>query len=145
MRLSREAGAYKELHDNSLTDYPHLAPQYYGCWTTRLMSYSPEFEGRTRHVGLVLLELTQETSIQDLCHYDDDEVLIPPEGRICWDSDGPDLINFDEEKRKEFLALLLAGAVEQWLLREEQIKQELERRANLVPDGASNVLDHSRV
>ncbi|KAK1730043.1 uncharacterized protein BDZ83DRAFT_747680 [Colletotrichum acutatum] len=56
MKLSREAGAYKELHKNNLTGYPRLAPQYCGCWTTRLMSYSPDFEGVTRHVGLVLLE-----------------------------------------------------------------------------------------
>ncbi|KXH67388.1 hypothetical protein CSAL01_12472 [Colletotrichum salicis] len=108
-----KAGAYKELHDNNLTGYSHLARQYYSCWTTRLMSYSPDFEGRTRHIGLVLLEYIQGTNIQALCRHDDDEVLIPPEGRICSDSDGPDAMNFDEEKRLDILAQLLAGAVEQ--------------------------------
>ncbi|KXH55037.1 hypothetical protein CNYM01_03437 [Colletotrichum nymphaeae SA-01] len=113
MKLSREAGAYKELHGYNLTGYPHLAPQYYGCWTTRLISYSPEFEGMTRHVGLVLIEYIQGTSIRDLCRHGADEVLIPPKGRICVHTDGPDSFNFTEDKRLDILALLLAGVVEQ--------------------------------
>ncbi|KAJ3944043.1 uncharacterized protein N0V96_005567 [Colletotrichum fioriniae] len=191
MKLSREAGAYKELHAYNLTGYPHLAPQYYGCWTTCLTSHSPDFEGKTRHVGLVLLEYIQGTSIRDICRHGADEVLIPPKGRICVHTDGPDSFKFTEEKRLDILALLLAGVVEQvykgvwheyvepenvlitmrnksaileaprvaliaydictidskfgpldsekysykvvyrrqWLLREKQIKQELERRA----------------
>lgn len=113
MKLSREAGAYKELHAYNLTGYPHLAPQYYGCWTTCLTSHSPDFEGKTRHIGLVLLEYIQGTSIRDICRHGADEVLIPPKGRICVHTDGPDSFKFTEEKRLDILALLLAGVVEQ--------------------------------
>ncbi|KXH26001.1 hypothetical protein CSIM01_12955 [Colletotrichum simmondsii] len=113
MKLSREAGAYKELHENNLTGYPHLAPQYYGCWTTCLTSYSPDCEGKTRHVGLVLLEYIEGSSIQAICRHDDDDVLIPPKQRTYLVPNGPDSIHFDLEKRLDILAQLIEGTINQ--------------------------------
>ncbi|KAK1460844.1 hypothetical protein CMEL01_15141 [Colletotrichum melonis] len=80
--------------------------------TRRISHREADFEGKTRHVGLVLIEYIQGTSIRDLCHHGADEVLIPPRGRVCLHSDGPDFFNFDEEKLLGILALLLAGVVE---------------------------------
>ncbi|KAI3550096.1 hypothetical protein CABS01_10545 [Colletotrichum abscissum] len=113
MRLSREAGAYKELHEKDLTGYPHLAPQYYGCWTTCLTSYSPDCEGKTRHVGLVLLEYIEGSSIQAICRHDDDDVLVPPTQRTYLVPNGPDSIHFDLEKRLDILAQLIEGTIKQ--------------------------------
>ncbi|KAK1477246.1 hypothetical protein CCUS01_05064 [Colletotrichum cuscutae] len=54
--FSDEFGAYCRLVEKGLTGFPHIAPQFYGGWTTAVKSIDPSFVNRTRDVAVLATE-----------------------------------------------------------------------------------------
>ncbi|EQB53538.1 hypothetical protein CGLO_06730 [Colletotrichum gloeosporioides Cg-14] len=62
---SNEVGAYSHLFKAGLTGFPHLAPQYHGCWTVPATSADPKYAGQVRHVCALALEYVEGRCLSD--------------------------------------------------------------------------------
>ncbi|KAK1641417.1 hypothetical protein BDP81DRAFT_446315 [Colletotrichum phormii] len=181
MRLSREAGAYKELHDNNLTGYPHLAPQYYG---SELLAgvVEPVYKGvwheyvepenvlvtmgnksailETPRVALIAYDISTIDSKCKKTMNRWERFPHPPHPAKCfdlaklygfggwWPLEWGEAVEKGEEPPFKTWLLKMFGPLDsekysylrlyrrQWLVREKQIKQELERRAKRQVVGA---------
>ncbi|KAK6224286.1 hypothetical protein QIS74_02613 [Colletotrichum tabaci] len=113
MGLSDETGAYKQLFKKGITGYPHLAPQYYGTWTAGVKSTNPKFRGRTRHVGIVLIEYVDGVSLDQLFVRNSQCIAVPRPGPVKAFSTS-DPVELTLEFRLETMAQLLSGCCRQY-------------------------------
>ncbi|KAF0320804.1 hypothetical protein K4K61_010357 [Colletotrichum sp. SAR11_59] len=79
--LSRTDAALKHFFSKNKTGHPHVVPQYYGCWATRVDSYD---KSAFRYVGLVLEEYINGHSIENICDRDEYDELVPPDGAVAF-------------------------------------------------------------
>lgn len=114
MALSNEVGAYAFLYKQGLTGAPHIAPQWLGCWTAEVQSSSPEYQCRTRHVGVVALEFIDGICLQKLWVRNelDKQVYVGDIPRV--DDDTETLLQVDEATRLGTMKDLLADIVKQY-------------------------------
>ncbi|KAK2751707.1 hypothetical protein CKAH01_17814 [Colletotrichum kahawae] len=63
---SDEVGAYYHIFKAGLTGFPHLAPQYHGCWTIAATSTNPKCAGQVRHVVALAMEYVDGRRLSDL-------------------------------------------------------------------------------
>ncbi|KAF3802115.1 hypothetical protein GCG54_00012361 [Colletotrichum gloeosporioides] len=111
MAFCDEVGAYSFLQQKGLTGFPHLAPELFGSWTAAVTSSNPEFEGQTRHVGVLALEYIDG--------YQLDKLFTPMERprassvQFYEDTDTPVSFNTDEATRMDVMAKLLGGNMQQ--------------------------------
>ncbi|KAJ0162284.1 hypothetical protein CTA2_4803 [Colletotrichum tanaceti] len=108
MALSNEAGSYAFLHKHGLTGAPHIAPQWFGCWTLEVETTDPAHQGRTRHVGAIALEFVDGICLGKL--FETDELGHYP----TRDDDVKTLIQVDETTRLGTIEDLLANIVVQY-------------------------------
>ncbi|TDZ53776.1 hypothetical protein CTRI78_v006795 [Colletotrichum trifolii] len=114
--LSRETAVYDDLFKNKLTGYPHLAPEYYGCWATHI---EVSDTGESRFVGLILMEYINGLSIHDLCT-SEGPIPTPRRGPVLLDRDTRPLdrpllkkLDLEVETRQRIVAILLDKVVSQ--------------------------------
>ncbi|KAF0318915.1 hypothetical protein GQ607_013874 [Colletotrichum asianum] len=78
MELCREAGAYDMLRSKGCHGESHLAPKYYGAYTTKVSSTQPALRHRTRRIGLILMEaIDHAKTLKELCDENEDGSLVP--------------------------------------------------------------------
>ncbi|KAJ4996448.1 hypothetical protein K4K48_008508 [Colletotrichum sp. SAR 10_66] len=82
--LSRTDAALKHFFSKNKTGHPHIIPQYYGCWVTRVDAYDESGLGTFRYVGLVLEEYINGHSIENICTRDECDELVPPNGFVAF-------------------------------------------------------------
>ncbi|KAF4778854.1 hypothetical protein HER10_EVM0011550 [Colletotrichum scovillei] len=68
--FSDEFGAYNRLFEKELTGFPHVAPQFYGGWTTAVKSICSSFTDCTRDVAVLATEFIDGTSFHHLFSLD---------------------------------------------------------------------------
>ncbi|KAI8295477.1 hypothetical protein K4K56_012113 [Colletotrichum sp. SAR 10_98] len=111
MAFCDEVGAYSFLQQKGLTGFPHLAPEVFGSWTAAVTSRNPDFEGQTRHVGVLALEYIDGIQL--------DKLFTPMERpressvQLYEDTDTPASFNTDEATRMDVMAKLLGGNMQQ--------------------------------
>ncbi|TDZ65258.1 hypothetical protein CTRI78_v003572 [Colletotrichum trifolii] len=110
MDLSDEVGAYSSLYKKGLTGYPKIAPQYHGCWTAKVGSLHPVFQGLSRHVGVLLTEYIDGVILRRCFSYGHAPTEALP---LYYTSPSPATLQVDEETRLGTMAQLLEGFVEQ--------------------------------
>ncbi|WQF82968.1 hypothetical protein CDEST_07982 [Colletotrichum destructivum] len=113
MGLSDETGAYKHLFEKGITGDPHLTPQYHGTWTAAVKSTKPKFNGRTRHVGVVLVEYIDGVCLERLLFRSHDGAAFPRPGPVKVSSTS-DPIELTLEFRLDTMAQLLGGCCRQY-------------------------------
>ncbi|EQB43847.1 hypothetical protein CGLO_17457 [Colletotrichum gloeosporioides Cg-14] len=115
--LSRTDAALKHFFSNDKTGHPHIVPQYYGCWATRVNTYNESGLGTLRCVGLVLEEYINGHSIEDICDRDECDELAPPDGDVVFHMpedvhDGFHTLEISKELCQEVMKQALNGLVE---------------------------------
>ncbi|KAK1978361.1 hypothetical protein LZ30DRAFT_599318 [Colletotrichum cereale] len=114
MALSNEAGAYEYLHGRDLTGKSNLAPEWLGCWTAEVQTTYPEYEGRTRYVGVIALEYIDGICLQKLLWTNEDGEHFYIGDHLNVDDDVKKLKELDQETRLGVIKDLLDGAVKQY-------------------------------
>ncbi|KAI8230333.1 hypothetical protein K4K55_006658 [Colletotrichum sp. SAR 10_96] len=112
--LSRTDAALKHFFSKNKTGHPHVVPQYYGCWATRVDTYD---KNAFRYVGLVLEEYINGHSIEDICDRDGYDELIPPDGDVFFHmpedvDDGFHTLEISKELCQEVMKQAVNGLVE---------------------------------
>ncbi|KAF4871581.1 hypothetical protein CGCSCA1_v009401 [Colletotrichum siamense] len=107
---SVEVGAYSHLFRAGLTGFPHLAPQFHGCWTIAVSSTDPEYTGKVRHVVALAIEYVEGRRLSELF-----ERSGPTRDRVVSSLSNPDepptYIATDEGTRLSIMAKLMDGLV----------------------------------
>ncbi|WQF84735.1 hypothetical protein CDEST_09749 [Colletotrichum destructivum] len=114
MALSNEVGAYGFLYKHGLTGSPHVAPQWLGCWTAEAQTTDLEYEGRTRHVGVIALEYIDGICLQKLLRTNEDGEHHYIGDRLRIDDDVKALVQLDQATRFGVIEDLLADVVIQY-------------------------------
>ncbi|KAF4819775.1 hypothetical protein CGCTS75_v011494 [Colletotrichum tropicale] len=112
MELCREAGAYDMLRSKGCHGEAHLAPKYYGAYTTKVSSTQPALRHRTRRIGLILMEaIDHAKTLEELCDENEDGSLVP----ITWKTIkfGKRSVRLNETLRLSVLEKLLGGVATQ--------------------------------
>ncbi|KAF9879201.1 hypothetical protein CkaCkLH20_03434 [Colletotrichum karsti] len=112
MALSDEVGAYAFLYKHGMTGAPHIAPQWFGCWTAEVQSTDPNFQ--TRYVGVIALEFIDGICLQKLFVKDDVGNQIYVGDMPDLDDDTKTLLQVDVATRLGTMKDLLAGVVRQY-------------------------------
>ncbi|KAH0439427.1 hypothetical protein CcaCcLH18_02904 [Colletotrichum camelliae] len=112
--LSRTDAALSHFFSKNKTGHPHVIPQYYGCWATRVDAY---YKTAFRYVGLVLEEYINGHSIEDICVRDEFNELIPPDGAVTFHmpediDEGYHNLKISQELCEEIMKQALNGLVE---------------------------------
>ncbi|KAK2767268.1 hypothetical protein CKAH01_15311 [Colletotrichum kahawae] len=115
--LSRTDAALKHFFSNDKTGHPHIVPQYYGCWATRVNTYDESGRGTLRYVGLVLEEYINGHSIEDICDRDECAELVPPDEDVLFHlpkdiDNGFHTLDISKELCQEVMKQALNGLVE---------------------------------
>ncbi|KAJ0267483.1 hypothetical protein Brms1b_012655 [Colletotrichum noveboracense] len=112
MELCREAGAYDMLRSKGCHGESHVAPKYYGAYTTKVSSTQPALRHRTRRIGLILMEaIDHAKTSKELCDENEDESLVP----ITWKTIkfGKRSVRLNETLHLSVLEKLLGGVAAQ--------------------------------
>ncbi|KAF9875908.1 hypothetical protein CkaCkLH20_06840 [Colletotrichum karsti] len=113
--FSREDAVLRRLYDKNLTGNPHLAPQYYGSWATEFIIDGGDSGTLYRCVGLILIELVEGSSMEDMCSRDETWGYLIPSlkpRKLHTGSEGP--IKFECNKKEALKSItrqLLDGSV----------------------------------
>ncbi|KAF0316819.1 hypothetical protein GQ607_015947 [Colletotrichum asianum] len=113
--LHSEAAVYQHLHDNDLTGYPHLAPQYYGTWVFEKEQKGQKACARDRYTGLIVMEYIDGVSIEQLGTRDWDRDKYGPlklsTTPIALYRNSDRILLMDTESRLRIFKTLLDGVV----------------------------------
>ncbi|KAI8177557.1 hypothetical protein K4K51_005320 [Colletotrichum sp. SAR 10_75] len=105
---SNEVGAYSHLFKAGLAGFPHLAPQYHGCWTVSATSADPKYAGKVRHVVALALEYVEGRCLSDLFQASGP---FRDRFRSSWSNpqEPPTYISADEDTRLSIMEKLMDG------------------------------------
>ncbi|KAJ0307311.1 hypothetical protein Brms1b_009992 [Colletotrichum noveboracense] len=105
---SVEVGAYSHLFRAGLTGFPHLAPQFHGCWTIAVRSTDPDYAGQVRHVVALAMEYVEGRCLSELF-----KPSGPTRDRVRSNlsnlDEPPTYISTDEDTRLSVMAKLMDG------------------------------------